>query len=154
KTLFDLDDPGDRQRFTDTLRLAFTLMSERFRSLLPMPLWVPTPGNLRLKRAIRHLNGVVDGFIAAGRGRKHPGDDLLSRLVAAQDEDGSRMTGRQLRDEAMTLYLAGHETTALTLSWSWYLLARHPEAEAKLAAEWRTVLGGRTPTPDDLHHLP
>ncbi len=101
-----------------------------------------------------HLYRVVDGFVAAGRARKEPGDDLLARLVAAQDDDGSRMTDTQLREEAMTLYLAGHETTALTLSWSWYLLARHPEAEATLAAEWARVLGGRAPTPDDLPHLP
>jgi cytochrome P450 len=79
---------------------------------------------------------------------------LLSRLLAARDEDGSQMTDRQLRDEAMTLYLAGHETTALTLAWSWYLLARHPRAERELVAEWRRVLGGRTPTADDLPNLP
>jgi cytochrome P450 len=153
KTLFDLEDDGDRAAFTDALRLAFTLMSDRFRSVLPLPLWVPSPRNLRLKRAIAHLNRVVDGFVAAGRARKQPGDDLLSRLLTAQDEDGSRMTDRQLRDEAMTLYLAGHETTALTLSWSWYLLSQHPEVEARLAAEWRDVLGGRTPTADDLPRL-
>lgn len=153
KTLFDLEDAGDRAAFTDALRRAFTLMSEQFRSLLPLPLWVPTPRNLRLKRSIAHLNRVVDGFVAAGRARKQPGDDLLSRLLGAQDEDGSRMTDQQLRDEAMTLYLAGHETTALTLSWSWDLLARHPRVEERLAEEWRTVLGGRTPTADDLPRL-
>jgi cytochrome P450 len=154
KTLFDLEDAGDRAAFTDTLRQAFTLMSERFRTVLPAPLWVPTPRNLRLKRAISHLNRVVDGFVAAGRARKQPGDDLLSRLLTAQDEDGTRMTDRQLRDEAMTLYLAGHETTALTLSWSWDLIARHPQVEEKLVGEWQTVLGGRTPTADDLPRLP
>ena len=83
----------------------------------------------------------------------HPGVPL-SRLVTARDDDGSRMTDRQLRDEAMTLYLAGHETTALTLSWSWVLLARHPRVEEKLVAEWKRVLDGRTPTPDDLPNLP
>jgi cytochrome P450 len=154
KTLFDLEDDGDREAFTDALRLAFTLMSERFRSLLPLPMWVPLPRNLRLKRAIAHLNRVVDAFVAAGRARKQPGDDLLSRLLTAQDEDGGRMTDRQLRDEAMTLYLAGHETTALTLTWSWYLLAKHPEVEEKLVGEWQAVLGGRTPTADDLPRLP
>jgi cytochrome P450 len=153
KTLFDLEDDGDRAAFTDALRLAFTLMSDRFRSLMPLPLWVPTPRNRRLKRAIAHLNRVVDGFVAAGRARKQPGDDLLSRLLTAQDEDGSRMTDRQLRDEAMTLYLAGHETTALTLTWSWYLLSQHPKVEERLVAEWRDVLGGRTPTADDLPRL-
>ncbi|HET6573050.1 MAG TPA: cytochrome P450 [Fimbriiglobus sp.] len=153
KTLFDLEDAGNRAAFTDALREAFTLMSERFRSVLPLPSWMPTPRNLRLRRTIAHLNRVVDGFVAAGRARKQPGDDLLSRLLGAQDEDGTRMTDRQLRDEAMTLYLAGHETTALTLSWSWDLLARHPEAVARLVEEWQSVLGGRTPTADDLPRL-
>lgn len=154
KTLFDLDDPGDRERFTETLRLAFDLMSARFRSLVRLPTWLPTPANLRLKRAVAELFQVVDGFIAQGRARKEPGDDLLSRLVAAQDDDGTRMTARQLRDEMMTLYLAGHETTALTLSWAWYLLSQHPAAEEKLVAEWQRVLGGRTPNADDLPNLP
>jgi len=154
KTLFGLEDDRDREPFVAALRNAFLLMSEKFRSLVRVPLWFPTPRNLRLKRAIAHLNRVVDGYIAAGRARTEPGDDLLSRLVNARDDDGSRMTDRQLRDEAMTLYLAGHETTALTLSWSWALLAEHPEVEAKLAAEWSLVLGGRTPTPDDLPNLP
>jgi cytochrome P450 len=154
KTLFGLDDPGDREEFVESLRLAFDLLSLRFRHIIQWPLWVPTPRNLRTKRAIAHLYRVVDGFIAAGRARKEPGDDLLSRLVSAQDEDGSRMTETQLRDEAMTLYLAGHETTALTLTWSWYLLATHPAAEAKLVEEWARVLGGRAPTPDDLPNLP
>jgi cytochrome P450 len=154
KTLFDLDDPGDRERFTETLRLAFDLMSARFRTLFKLPNWVPTPANRRLKRAVAELHAVVDGFIAQGRARKQPGDDLLSRLVTAQDDDGTRMTDRQLRDEMMTLYLAGHETTALTLSWSWYLISQHPQAEAKLVSEWQNVLGGRPPTTADLPNMP
>jgi len=154
KTLFGLDDAGDRDEFVESLRVAFDLLSDRFRNLLPMPMWMPTPRNIRTKRAIAHLYRVVDGFIAQGRARKEPGDDLLSRLVSAQDDDGGRMTDTQLREEAMTLYLAGHETTALTLTWSWYLLSTHPEAEAKLADEWKRVLDGRSPTPEDLPNLP
>ncbi len=126
----------------------------RFRSILKFPLWFPTPRNLRTRRAIAHLHKVVDGFLAAGRARKEPGEDLLSRLVSASDDDGSRMTQTQLRDEAMTLYLAGHETTALTLTWSWYLLANHPEVEQKLVEEWSRVLAGRAPMPEDLANLP
>jgi cytochrome P450 len=103
---------------------------------------------------LAHLDTVIDRFIAEGRRRATPGDDLLSRLLHAQDEDGTRMTDRQLRDEAMTLYLAGHETTALTLTWAWFLLAQHPEDEANLAAEWATVLGGRPPRVEDLPRLP
>ena len=119
-----------------------------------VPSWVPTPANRRLRRAIDHINEVVGGFVARGKARTTPGTDLLSRLIAARDDDGKPMTDRQLRDEAMTLYLAGHETTALTLSWAWYLLARHPDAEAKLVDEWSSVLNGRTPTADELAKLP
>lgn len=154
KTLFGLDDAGDREQFVESLRLAFDLLSDRFRNIVKVPLWVPTPRNVRTNRAIAHLYRVVDGFIAQGRARKDAGDDLLSRLVSAQDDDGSRMTEAQLRDEAMTLYLAGHETTALTLTWAWYLLATHSEVEAKLVEEWQRVLGGRAPTPEDLPNLP
>lgn len=154
KTLFGLDDAGDREVFVERLRTAFDLLSARFGTLLRFPHWVPTPQNLRIKSAVKHLHKVVDGFIAAGRARKEPGDDLLSRLVAAQDDDGSRMTEAQLRDEAMTLYLAGHETTALTLSWSWYLIATHPEVERKLVEEWTRMIDGRSPTPEDLQRLP
>ena len=154
KTLFGLDDHEDRETFVEALRSAFFMLSEKFRSLVRVPLWVPTSRNRRLKKAIAHLNRVVDGFIASGRSRKESGDYLLSRLIHAQDDDGSKMTDRQLRDEAMTLYLAGHETTALTLSWSWLLLAQHPHVEDKLVAEWKRMLGGRTPTPDDLPNLP
>jgi cytochrome P450 len=154
KTLFDLDDAGDRERFTETLRLAFDLMSARIRSIYRLPSCFPTPANLRLKRAVAELFEVVDGFIAEGRARKEPGDDLLSRLVSAQDDEGTRMTDRQLRDEMMTLYLAGHETTALTLSWSWYLISQHPRVEEKLLTEWRRVLGGRAPSPNDLPNMP
>jgi len=126
KTLFDLDDEGDRERFNDTLRLSFDLMSARLRRIYKLPLWVPTPEALCLKRSISELERKVEGFIASARARQEMGDDLLSRLMLAQDEDGTRMSNRQLRDEVMTLYLAGHETTALTLTWTWYLLAQHP----------------------------
>ncbi len=154
KTLFDLDDSGNRKAFTDALHEALGLLSNRFRSLLKLPLWVPTPENLRIRRAIAHLDRVLAGFIAAGKARQETGDDLLSRLLAARDEGGTRMTDQQLRDETMTLYLAGHETTALVLTWSWYLLAKHPESEAKLVEEWQKVLGGRSPSAEQLHRLP
>ena len=154
KTLFGLDDHEDRETFVQALRGAFFVLSAKFRSLVRVPLWVPTPRNLKLKKAIAHLDRVLDGFIQSGRARKEPGNDLLSRLIHAEDENGQKMTDRQLRDEAMTLYLAGHETTALTLSWSWLLLAQHPQVEAKLVVEWKRVLDGRTPTPEDLPNLP
>jgi cytochrome P450 len=154
KTLFDLDDDGDREHFNGTLRLSFDLMSARLRRIFKLPLWVPTPEALCLKRSISELQRKVEGFIASARARQNMGDDLLSRLMLAQDEDGTRMSNRQLRDEVMTLYLAGQETTALTLTWTWYLLAQHPRVEQKLASEWQQVLDGRTPTADQLQQLP
>ena len=154
KTLFDLDDPGDRERFSDALKLAFELMNARLHRIFKLPLWVPTPANRRLQGAVAELDRTVQSFIASGRSRQHPGDDLLSRLLVAQHEDGTRMSDLQLRDEAMTLYLAGHETTALTLAWSWYLLSQNPNVENKLVSEWQHILAGATPTADHLHHLP
>jgi cytochrome P450 len=154
KTLFDLDDPGERERFSDALKLAFDLMNERLRQIFKFPLWVPTAANLRLQRAVSELDRTVQKFIASGRSRKPLGDDLLSQLLLAQHEDGTPMSDRQLRDEAMTLYLAGHETTALTLAWSWYLLSQHQHVEEKLVSEWQQVLSGATPTTDHLPRLP
>ena len=80
--------------------------------------------------------------------------DLLSLLMSAMDEDGSQMTPKQLRDETMTLFLAGHETTALSLSWAWFLLSKNPAAEVRLHEELRDVLGGRAPGIADLGRLP
>ena len=154
KTLFGLEAQGDRERLDGSLRLAFDLLTARLDWPIQVSLWLPTPANLRLRRAITALTQVVDGFIAAGRARRPPGNDLLSTMIAAQHEDGTQMSDRQLRDEAMTLYLAGHETTALTLAWTWYLLSQHPRVEEKLANEWGRVLGARAPGADDLARLP
>jgi cytochrome P450 len=153
KTLFDLDDLGDRERIDESLRLVFELLTSRLDTPFQWPLWLPTPANIRLNRALSNVRSVVDGFIAAGRTRPR-GNDLLSTMIAAQHDDGSGMSDQQLRDEAMTLYLAGHETTALTLTWSWYLLSQRPVAEQRLAEEWRRVLNGRAPAVHDLANLP
>ena len=150
KTLFDLDDPGDRDRFGEALHLAFDLMTARLRQIFKLPLWIPTPTNLRLQRAIAELDRTVQDFIASGRSRRQAGEDLLSRLLLAQHEDGTRMSDRLLRDEAMTLYLAGHETTAQTLTWTWYLLSQHRHVEEKLVSEWQNTLAGKTPTARNL----
>jgi len=155
KTLFGLDDHGDRERIDQSLRLAFDLMTAKLDVPFQLPNWLPTPANFRLRRAIADVNSAIDGFIAAGRARGTRGNDLLSTMIAAQhDDDGTRMSDQQLRDEAMTLYLAGAETTALTLTWTWYLLSQHAQAERKLVDEWRRVLSGRPPSAGDLADLP
>jgi cytochrome P450 len=98
---------------------------------------------------------MIQALITARRTSDRKPDDLLSVLLAAVDEDsGAGMSDRQLRDEMMTLFLAGHETTAAALTWTWYLLSQHPKVEAMLLGELRQVLGGRAPTVADLPNLP
>jgi len=92
-----------------------------------LPEFFPLPSTLRLRRAVRELNGIIDCMIRARRAANSPSHDLLQMLLDAQDEDGSQMTDEQLRDEMMTLFIAGHETTAIALSWTWYVLAQNPE---------------------------
>jgi cytochrome P450 len=114
---------------------------------------LPTPGHLRFNRDVRRIDRFVYRLISERRASGEDTGDLLSMLLRAQDEDGGGMTDQQLRDELMTIFLAGHETTAVALTWAWYLLAQHPEAEAKLAAELGEVLGGRAATAADLPRL-
>jgi cytochrome P450 len=121
---------------------------------LVVPGWVPTPENLSYRAAVRRLYATVDGIVRRRRAVGGDTGDLLSMLLQAQDEDGSRMSDQQVRDEAITLMLAGHETTAITLSFCWDLLSRNPEAEAALHQELDSVLSGRAPTVEDLPALP
>ena len=153
KTLFDADVHAEAPEVGAALAEAQESFLARFQSLLPLPEWVPTPRNLRLRRAVGRLNAIVYRFIAQRRKSGEQRGDLLSLLLAARDEDGSHMDDQQLRDEAMTLFLAGHDTTALALSWTWYLLAQTPEVDAKLADELRQVLGDRPPSLADLPRL-
>jgi len=152
KTLFDADVDADAQEVGRAL-VAIMEHNSDFRRLILTPSWLPTLRNIRAALATRRLNKIIYRIIGQRRSGGHDAGDLLSMLLQAQDEDGSRMTDRQLRDEVITLFLAGHETTALALSWTWWLLAQHPEAEAKLHTELDAVLGGRTPTLEGLPNL-
>ncbi|HJQ34581.1 MAG TPA: cytochrome P450 [Pyrinomonadaceae bacterium] len=115
---------------------------------------LPTPGHLRFNRDVRRIDRFVYRLIEERRASGVDTGDLLSMLLRAQDEDGSQMTDQQLRDELMTIFLAGHETTAVALTWAWVLLAQNPEAEAALHAELDEVLaGGRAPSLADLPRL-
>jgi cytochrome P450 len=117
------------------------------------PAWVPTPTNRRLHRSKRRIDEVILRIIDARRKSDDPRDDLLSLLIRARDEGGGAMTDAQVRDEAVILFLAGHETTALALTYSLYLLATHPECQQRLAEELAGVLGGRPPAYGDLEKL-
>jgi cytochrome P450 len=153
KTLFDADVAGDARDVGKSLELLLEL-GANFRRTLFIPHWVPTPTNLRIKREIRFIERILYRIIGERRASGRDTGDLLSMLLHAQDEDGSRMTDKQLRDETITLFLAGHETTASTLSWTWWLLAQNPTVEAKLHTELDEVLGGRAASLDDLPRLP
>jgi cytochrome P450 len=152
KTLFDADMERDAQEVGKSLELLLEI-GANFRRTIFVPHWLPTPTNLRVKREVAQIEKILYRIIGERRASGRDAGDLLSMLLAAQDEDGSRMTDRQLRDEAITLFLAGHETTASTLSWTWWLLAQNPAVEAKLHAELDAVLGDRAPSLEDLPNL-
>ena len=118
-----------------------------------LPETFPLPSTLRLRRAMRELDRIIYSIIRTRRATNSNSPDLLQVLLNAQAEDGSQMTDEQLRDEMMTLFIAGHETTSVALSWAWYLLAGHPEVEAKLVNELRSVLNGRDAGVSDLSAL-
>jgi cytochrome P450 len=154
KTLFDADVAGDAPEVGQALTVALASYETRIGGLYPMPRWLPTAGNRRLHQAAGRLDEIIYRFIRQRRESGTERNDLLSLLLHARDEDdGSGMTDQQVRDEAMTLFLAGHETTALALTWTGYLLAQHPDVYDRLLAELRSVLGGRAPTAADVPRL-
>lgn len=154
QALFGQDLPADEQaRVAHAFTEANHLLSQAF--YLPGLLTLPTPQRRRMLADRRELHAVVEGIIR--RRREHPEQrgDLLALLLDAQDaETGKGMSDEQARDEVLTLLLAGHETTANALAWTFYLLAQHPEVTDDLRAEYRAVLDGRLPQMDDLPNLP
>lgn len=152
KTMFNVEVGEEAERVGEAMEVVQE-SSARPR-LVSIPAWLPTAQNRRDKHALELLDEIIEGIIDERRASKEDRGDLLSMLLLAQDDADGQMTDRQVRDEAMTLFLAGHETTAVTLSWAWLLLAQHPEVAAKLHAELDTVLAGRAPTLADLSALP
>ena len=120
-----------------------------------LPRWIPTPRNRAFRSAMRSMDELTAGLLARRRqsGERHR--DLLDVLLHARDDEtGEGLTDQELRDEILTFYAAGHSTTANALSWTWYLLATHPDARARFHEEVDRVLQGRTPSAEDLEHLP
>ncbi len=134
RTLFDVDLATDARDVAPALEAIMDANVAAKRLFAP-PDYIPTPANVRYRKAVERLERVVYRIIQQHRERTDHPRDLLSMLLDARDEDGSRMSDRQLRDEVITLLLAGHETTAVALSWAWYLLGQNPEAERKLHNE-------------------
>lgn len=153
KTLFDAEMDANASRVNEALTAVLHASNETMGSGFIVPQWVPIPRNRRMAKAVRELDSIINQIIADRRTSNDDKGDLLSMLLLTEAADGQRMTDKQVRDEAVTLFLAGHETTANALTWTWYLLSQHPEVEAKLHEEIDRVLEGRIPTMADLRQL-
>jgi len=157
ETLFGADLRGAANGVREALAEIQRQTDERLDTLVPLPLWVPTARNRAFQDALSTLDRVVGEVIAARRtaGSGASRADLLATLMTARDErTGRPMDQRQLRDEIVTLLVAGHETTGNALAWMWYLIARHPHVACRVVEELDRVLGGRPPEWADLPALP
>jgi cytochrome P450 len=154
-TMFTTSVAHHIDQISRALRVSLKYAFDSFHNPLHPPSWLPTARNREFRQVMQFMDGLIYGLIAERRrsGAKH--DDLLDRLLQARDEDtGAGLSDQELRDEALTIFAAGHETTANALAWTWYLLATHPEAKARFHEEVDRVLQGRTPNADDLPRLP
>jgi cytochrome P450 len=154
KSLFDVDVSG----VADHIRLALSEIQEYYShpvNFMTFAAKVPfLPAQSRFHKAVKELDGIVFNLIAERRKQAASGQDLMSKLIALHDDSGSGMTDQWLRDQLVTMIFVGHDTTALSLTYALYLLATHPEVQAKWQAELDAVLGGRLPTPEDEPKLP
>ena len=151
RALFGADTSEDAVVMSEAITAFMDRFEKLMTSWIPLPIAWPLPGNRGAHRAVRQLDRIVESMVTR-RKADGPGDDLLWWLLEARDERGA-VDHRQLRDELVTLLLAGHETTALALSWTLLLLSRTPEAERKLVDELTTVLDGHPPSGDDVPRL-
>lgn len=155
RTLFSKDMTEIGHRVGPAVDIGARFAYARERSPLHVPMVVPTPLHVRFRHAMALVDELIYRLIEERRASGEDPGDLLSMLLAARDEEtGAGMTDVQLRDEIITIFGAGHDTTANALTWAWYLLAQHPEALARLRDEIDTVLNGRVPTFADLPNLP
>jgi cytochrome P450 len=153
-TLFRIDLNETADEISRDLTVLTRWAMARMTSLWNLPMSVPTPGNRRARAALNRLEATVERMIREHKGGDSAGNETLLSLMAEQNpENGGSAKRKQMRDELMTLLLAGHETTAATLAWTWYLIAQHPEVERRLHEEVDHVLGGRRATLADVPRL-
>jgi cytochrome P450 len=152
ETMFSTDVSGDAKSIGDALTTVVHFNNQQLRQ--PLRTLFSRRRRKEFKKALKTLDHIVYGLIEDRRKAGDEHHDLLTMLLAARDEKSDKgMSDREVRDEAMTIFLAGHETTANALTWTWYLLSMHPQVAAKLNNEVDRVLGGRTPTVEDLQNL-
>ncbi|HRG90047.1 MAG TPA: cytochrome P450 [Chitinophagales bacterium] len=150
QTLMSTEVKGDFKKLNDALYVVM----EGMMTLVKLPQWLPTPRNVRMKKNRAVLDATIYKIINERRGNHEGYNDLLSMLMEVQDADtAERMTDQQLRDEVITIFLAGHETTANALSFALYLLAQHPEARQKIADEVKQVIGNNAMTYENVMKL-
>jgi cytochrome P450 len=156
KVLFDVDvleNASEASEAFDAMMQALGADMGGIEAVLPS--FIPTPVRNRMVAGVSYIDSLLLEIIKKRRIEGNNGrHDLLTMLMEARDDEGQPMSTEQLLDEIRTLYLAGHETTATTLSWTWHLLSRNPEVYTRLEAEIEDALKGRTPTADDVQHLP
>ena len=154
ETLLSADVSQESDRVGRALHVAVRAANDAIGQVIAPPAWWPSQRNRALRDALQTLDAVILDIISARRRADEPADDLLSMLMQARDEDtGLGMSDAQLRDEAMTIFLAGHETTAIALGWTWHLLAAHPDVRRRVEEEVDAVLGQRRPVVADLQQL-
>ncbi len=155
QALFSIDLSEQAGQLTGAVLTALDHLVERLRNPVGVPGFVLTPRRARFQAAIATLDLTIYNLIAGRRERGDPGDDLLGMLLKARDpETGEPMNDKLVRDEVITILIAGHETVASALTWTWYLLAQHPQAWQRLHEEAASVLGGASPSMADLERLP
>jgi cytochrome P450 len=152
--LFGVESAGREAEIGDAMAVIQAEIAAEFRGITTaLPAWVSTPGRRRLRAAVTTIEAEVRRLISKHRADQVERGDVLSQLLAARDEHGRPMTENELRDESVSLYTGGHESTSATLTWVWYLLSRSPAARERLDAELADVLGGRLPVYADLIRL-
>jgi len=153
RTLFDADVRGTAREVGDALKVISDFYSDVLESPIQPPEWWPSPQMFRFRKAVRNVDRIVSGIIDDRRQSGEDRGDLLSALLHAQDDDGTAMSDQQLRDECITLFLAGHGTTSIALANTLYLLSEHPEIEARVHEEAANLLADRRATSDDYDRL-
>lgn len=154
RTLFGTHAGPEMAKVDEAIAVAMVRFGEPLLLLIPLLDKLPLPLSFRYRRAAQTLDDIVYGLIRQRRKEGTDTGDLLSMFIAARDEDGGQMSDEEIRDEIMTIFLAGHETTAIALSWTFHLLSQNPSVCEALGREAKSVLGDRQATIDDIPNLP
>lgn len=154
RTMFGSDERTDVSAVGAAMDRYQVTVRPNIPDLIGLPRWVPRPAAAEGRRAVAEMDAIINSLIQRRRERVEPGNDLLGLLLAARDDEtGAALDDREVRDQMATFFLAGHETTATALAWTWYLLSHAPDVEQKLHAELDSVLVGRAATYADYDRL-